>query len=137
MRKGILLATLALFASGAALPLCGSQNFSFGEDIFVAKDEVQKNIVSFGGRITVEGRVKENIVAFGGSITLSGEVGDTVVGFGSNITIKSTAVIRGDIASIGGILNKEPGCVIEGDTVYVKGGRPSPNSLREEFLPSP
>ena len=122
MKKEILLATLVLAAAGYALPLRGSQDIGFGEVIFVAKDEVQKNIVSFGGHVTVEGRVKESIIAFGGSITLSGEVGDTVVGFGSHITIRSTAVIKGDIASIGGTLNKETGCVIEGDTVYVKGG---------------
>jgi hypothetical protein len=113
---------LILALAGAALPLRGGQNISFGDVIFVAKGETQENIISFGGQVTVEGTVEQSIIIFGGSLILSGEVGDTVVGFGSNITIKSTAVIRGDIASIGGILNKEPGCVIKGDTVYFRGG---------------
>ena len=113
---------LILALAGAALPLRGGQDLSFGDVIFVAKGETQKGIVSFGGHVTVEGTVEESIIVFGGSLALSGEVGDSVVGFGSNITLKSTAVIKGDIASIGGTLNKEPGCVIEGDTVYFKGG---------------
>jgi hypothetical protein len=113
---------LIFILAGAALPLRGSQDISFGDVVFVAKGEVQEGIVSFGGHVTVEGTVKENIIVFGGSITLSGEVGDSVVGFGSRITFKSTAVIKGDAASIGGTLNKEPGCLIEGDTVYFRGG---------------
>jgi hypothetical protein len=113
---------LIFILAGAALPLRSSQDISFGDVVFVARGEVQKGIVSFGGHVTVEGTVKENIIVFGGSITLSGEVGDSVVGFGSRITLKSTAVIKGDAASIGGTLNKEPGCLIEGDTVYFRGG---------------
>jgi hypothetical protein len=122
MRYKTLFVILTLFIVGAALPLRGGQDISFGEVVSVDKDETQENIIAFGGHVTVEGTVEQSIVVFGGSLILSGEVGDTVVGFGSNITIKSTAVISGDIASIGGILNKEPGCVIKGDTVYFRGG---------------
>jgi hypothetical protein len=122
MRHRILFFMLAFFMVGAALPLHGDQNISFGDIVFVGKDEAQDNVISFGGRVTVEGKVRESIIVFGGSLALSGEVGDTVVGFGSNITLKSTALIKGDIASIGGTLSKEPGCVIVGDTVYFKGG---------------
>jgi len=121
MKQRSLFLFLMLALAGAVLPL-GGQDISFGDVVFVAKDEVQDNVISFGGHVTVEGKVRENIISFGGSITLSGEVGDSVVGFGSIITLKSTAVIGGDIASIGGTLKKEPGCVIKGDTVYFKGG---------------
>ena len=123
MRKRYLFAGLALALAGAVLPLRGGQDISFGDAVSVAEGEVQENIISFGGHVTVEGRIKESIVVFGGSITLSGEVGDSVVGFGSKITLTSTAVVKNDVASIGGTLNKEPGCVIEGDTVYFKGGQ--------------
>lgn len=122
MKQRTLCLFLILALAGAVLPLRGGQNVSFGDVIFVAKDEVQNNVVSFGGQVTVEGTVRENIIVFGGSLILSGEVGDSVVSFGSNVTLKSTAAIKGDIASIGGILNKEPGCAIEGDTIYFKGG---------------
>jgi len=122
MRNRYLFICLALALAGTILPLRGNQDISFGDVVMVAKGETQENIVSFGGHVTVEGTVKETIIVFGGSITLSGEVGDSVVGFGSVITLKSTAVVKNDVASIGGRLIKEPGCVIEGDTVYFKGG---------------
>jgi hypothetical protein len=122
MKQRNIIVFLMLALAGALSPLCGRQEISFGDVVFVAKDDVQEGIVSFGGQVTVEGRVKESIIVFGGSITLSGEVGDSVVGFGSIITLKSTAVVKEDLASIGGTLTKEPGCVIEGDTVYFKGG---------------
>ncbi|MDH7511402.1 MAG: hypothetical protein QHH14_00445 [Clostridiales bacterium] len=120
MKNKLLGLFIGLCLCGGLSPLCGRENISVKEDVFVAKDEVQDNIISFGGNVTVEGRVKENIVAFGGTITLSGEVGDTVVGIGSVITLHSTTVIKGDLVSLGGVLNKEPGCVIQGDTVYFK-----------------
>jgi hypothetical protein len=122
MRNRTLFVFLALVLAGVLLPLRGAQNLSLKEDVFVGKDEVQKNILSFGGDVTVEGRVRENIIVFGGSITLSGEVGDSVVGIGSAITLKPSAVVKGDAVSLGGTLQKEPGCVIAGDTVYFKGG---------------
>ena len=122
MKQRTLFAFLILFLAGALLPLRGVQDISFGEVVFVAKGETKEGVVSFGGHVTVEGRVRESIIVFGGSITLSGEVDDSVVGFGSVITLKSTAVVKNDVASIGGTLNKEPGCVIDGDTIYFKGG---------------
>ncbi len=120
MKNKLLGLFIGIFLCGGLSPLCARENISVKEDVFVAKDDVQDNIISFGGNVTVEGRVKENVVAFGGTITLSGEVGDTVVGLGSAITLRPTAVIKGDLVSLGGVLNKEPGCSIQGDTVYFK-----------------
>ncbi len=120
MKNAFALALGAFVLIGASLPLHGLQNVSFKEDIFVAKEEVQDNVISFGGNITIEGRVRQNVVAFGGTITVSGEVGDSVVGIGSTITLRPTAVVKGDVVSLGGVLNKEPGCVIQRDTVYFK-----------------
>jgi hypothetical protein len=122
MKQRSVFLIMMLVLAGAAYPLQRGQSISFGEAVSVAKGETQQGIVSFGGHVTVEGTVTESIIIFGGSVVLSGEVGDSLVGFGSNITLKSTASIKGDIASIGGTLTKEPGCVIEGDTVYFKGG---------------
>lgn len=126
-----------LFFALTAPPASSEERFGFGRDIFVGKDEVQDNIIAFGGNIVVEGRIKENIVAFGGTIVLSGEVGDSVVGFGTTITLRPTAVVKGDVASIGGKLEKEPGCVISGDTVYVKGGDIFPRLFRKGWLGLP
>lgn len=111
-------------------PLKG-EGFVVKKDIHVAEDEVQDNVISFGGDILIEGKVRESVVAFGGTIVVRGEVGDLVLGFGTEITLKSSAIIRGDVASIGGILNKEPGSVIEGDTIYFETSEDIKKFLKE------
>lgn len=111
-----LLFSIALLALG--MPLAGQQSFMMKKDILVAADETQVNIFTLGGTILVEGTVKETAIAIGGTITVSGQVGEAVVGIGSHVVIKSTAVIDGDLVCLGGILEKEPGCFIGGDTIY-------------------
>jgi hypothetical protein len=91
------------------------------QDIYIAEDEEQDNVISFGGNVVIEGKVRESVITFGGEVTISGKVGQLVLGFGSKITLKSQAVIDGDVVSLGGTLEKEPGCLIQGDTVYFKG----------------
>lgn len=120
MKKKVIWVFLGLFLGGILPPLQCLENISIKQEIYVGKDEVQENIIAFGGNITVDGRVKESVVAFGGTIVLNGEVGDTVIGIGSMISLRSTAVIGGDLVCLGGVLSKEPGCVIQGDTVYFK-----------------
>jgi hypothetical protein len=121
------------------LPLQSQQSFTITEDIVVAEDEVQNNVVSFGGNVLIEGKVKEGVVTFGSEVTISGEVGDVVLGFGSCITLKSTAVVKGDVFILGGELTKEIGCTIEGDTVYFKGledlGKFFSESWKGAFIP--
>ena len=92
------------------------------EEIIIAPDETQKNVLAFGSRVVVEGKVEESVVVFGGEITVSGEVGRSVVGFGSRVTIKSTATIKEDLVVMGGTLEKEPGCTIGQDTVFIPTG---------------
>jgi cytoskeletal protein CcmA (bactofilin family) len=134
MKNKVTLAVALLFFIGTLLPLHGQGNITVKEDVFVAKDEVQENVITFGGSVTVEGRIKQNIVAFGGTIILSGEVDDSVVGFGSAITLRSTAVVKGDVVSLGGVLHKEPGCIIQGDTVYFKSSELLPKIFKGNIL---
>ncbi len=118
MKNRIALPFVLLFFSAGLLPLQSQQSFTLINDIVVAEDAVQKNVVTFGGNVLVEGKVKENVIAFGGNVVISGEVGEVVLGFGAHIILKSTAVIKGDVFSLGGQLEKEPGCVVHGDTIY-------------------
>jgi hypothetical protein len=108
-----------LLAVGA--PLVGFQGVTIQKDITVATGESQDNIFTVGGNAVVDGKVRQSVFAIGGTITVSGEVGDSVVGIGCRVIIKSTAVVRHDVVSLGGTLEKEPGCTIQGDTVYLKG----------------
>ncbi len=95
-----------------------AQTVIMKKDIFVAEDEVQENVFSFGGDIMIKGKVKESVVGFGGTITVEGEVGEVVLGFGSQITLKSSASVKGDVVAIGGTIEKEPGTTVKGDTVF-------------------
>lgn len=136
--KTVLIFPLLFFILGL-LPLQSQQCFSITEDIVVAENEVQNNVVSFGGDVLIEGKVREGVVTFGSEVTISGEVGEVVLGFGSNVTLKSTAYIKGDVFVLGGKLTKEVGCTIEGDTVYFRGfedlGRIFSEGWKGAFIP--
>jgi len=103
----------------------------FQREIIVAKGESQKNVVALNSRVVIEGQVRENVVAFSGEVLVSGEVGKSVVCFGSRVVIKSTAVISEDLVVLGGSLEKEPGCSIGQDTVFIPTGA---KFTREVFL---
>ncbi len=119
MKNKYLFPLIILFILSISLPL-NSQGILVKKDIYVAEDEVQDNVISFGGDILIKGKVEESVVAIGGTITIEGEVGEVVFGIGSQITLKSTAIIKGDVVSLGGRLEKEPGSIVDGDTVYME-----------------
>jgi hypothetical protein len=112
----VLLALLLALGAGAALPAAG-QGMTMKKNLRVEAGETQENVMTLGGHIVVEGAVKSTVFAIGGTIEIGGEVGEAVVGIGSTITLRSTAAIHGDVVSIGGKLVKDPGCVVQGDTV--------------------
>ena len=126
--KIFLLFILVFFISGF-LPLQSQESFTMGKDITVEEDEVQNTIISFGGNVLVKGKVKRSVVAFGGTVVVSGEVKD-LVGFGARITLKSSAIVKGDVASLGGTLKKEYGSTVKGDTIYFE----TPEDITK-FLP--
>jgi cytoskeletal protein CcmA (bactofilin family) len=121
-----------LFLFLGLIPLQG-QGLIFKKDIVVEKDETLDNVISWGGEIRIEGRVTDSVINFGGTIIISGEVEKTVVGFGSDIMLYSTARIEGDVISLGGILDKDPGAIIEGDTVYFGTSDEVSKFLKEGF----
>ncbi len=106
------------------LPAWGAQTsnrIGWKDTIVVSAGETRDSVASFGGAVIVDGRVRKSVFAMGGTITISGEVGDAVVGLGSRIVLKSSAVVKGDLVSMGGSIEKEPGFRVEGDTVNFKG----------------
>jgi len=106
-----------LFVLLGLLPLHG-QGFIFKKDIVVEEGETQDNVMSWGGEIRIKGNVTDSVINFGGTIIVEGRVGETIVGFGSEIILRSTARIEGDVISLGGTLDKDPGSIIDGDTIY-------------------
>jgi len=136
VKNKIFLAIVFLFITSGFTPLAARQQgdrFAFKEDIFVASDEIQDNVIAFGAKIIIEGKVREDVFALGGTVTISGEVGNAVVGIGSKVILKPTAVIRKDVVVLGGTLEKELGCQVEGDTVYFKSSEISVKFLKESF----
>ncbi|MDD8027756.1 MAG: hypothetical protein PHI34_14740, partial [Acidobacteriota bacterium] len=95
----------------------------YKDTIVVGIGETRENVVSFGGDVVVDGAVEKTVFVFGGSITISGRVGEAVVGIGSEIRLKATADIQGDLVVLGGMVTKEPGSRIGGDTVSFKVGQ--------------
>lgn len=133
MRNKIVLTFILLFTISGFLPLESQQCFTVTQDIYVAEDEVQDNVISFGGKVVIDGKVRDSVITFGGEVIITGEVGESVVGFGSDITLKPTAYIGGDVFSMGGTFEKEIGCTIDGDTVYFKGIEDLTDFLGEGF----
>ncbi|MBC7363311.1 MAG: hypothetical protein H5U07_02055 [Candidatus Aminicenantes bacterium] len=118
----LVLASSSLLSAGWR-KISAQSDPQFHREITVAAGETQKNILAFKSRVQVDGRVEENVVVFGGEIIINGEVGQSVVGFGTRVIIKSSAVVNEDVVVLGGTLEKEPGCVVKGDTVFFPTGR--------------
>jgi hypothetical protein len=116
MKNKFLYSLILIFMLGGVSPLLG-QGFILQKDIVVEHDETQDNVVGLGGEILIKGTVTENAMAFGGMIIVEGNVLGSVVGFGAEIILKSSAVVNGDVVSLGGTIEKEYGSVIGGDTV--------------------
>ncbi len=119
MKNKRLFPLIFLLLLSLSLPL-SAQGVVIKKDIHVAEDEVQDNVISLGGEVLIQGKVEESVVAFGGTVTIEGEVGEVVLGLGTQITLKSTAKINGDVVSLGGTLDKEPGSRVDGDTIYME-----------------
>ena len=113
-KKTFPLILILLFAS--FVPLQG-QGFIFQKDIYVAENQIEDNVMSFGGTITIKGKVEGSVISFGGIVIIEGTVEDTLLGIGSEITLKSTAIIKEDVVSIGGTLERESGAEVLGDTI--------------------
>jgi len=137
MKNKFAFLSIFLIFLGGVLPLAGQHKegdrFGYKDTIIVAAGETRENVITLGGDITVEGKVNKNVVAIGGTITISGEVDDSVVGIGTKISIKSTAVIHGDLVGLGGILEKEAGCRVDGDTVFFRTSEITGKFFKEGF----
>jgi len=116
MNSKFLIPLVCLLLLAGLSPLNG-QGLILQKDITVERNEIEDNVVSLGGTIWVKGKVKQSVVAFGGKIIIDGTVGDTVFGVGTDIELTSTAVVEGDVATIGGQLDKHPEAVVKGDTI--------------------
>ena len=131
MKNRLWVTVLIAFLVIGTFPLNGQQRIF--NKVEVDENDIQDNVITFGGDILIKGKVKHSVIAFGGTITVEGEVGEVVLGIGADITLKSKAKINGDVVSLGGKLHKMPGTIIEGDTVYFKTSEGIGALLKEGF----
>ncbi len=82
--------------------------------------------VHIGGDVTVaeDERVTDPVVAVGGSVTVLGHVDDDVVAVGGSVHLGPKAVVLGDVTTIGGRVDQEPGSSIRGRVNEVRFGPP-------------
>ncbi len=94
----------------------------FGQSMTIAAGEThKKDVVVFGGSVTIAGSQRGDVVVFGGSVDISGDVVGDVVVFGGGVDLTSTARIDGDVVSLGGAIKQDPGAVIRGESVGLPG----------------
>ncbi|HKB08747.1 MAG TPA: hypothetical protein VKF61_10755 [Candidatus Polarisedimenticolia bacterium] len=96
------------------------------DDAYVAKGQVHDDdIVAIFGNVKVEGEVTGQIVVIMGRLEISGTVRENVVGIMSPMRLEETARIDGDLVSIGGPLDRAPGCQVNGQELklpFIRGG---------------
>jgi hypothetical protein len=103
-----------------------------------ARDAAAGRGRSGGDRVNIFGdvRVREDeyvsgqVVAVLGSVKIEGEVGDQVVAVLGSVDLGPKAVVRGDIVSVGGRVNRAEGAQVRGAVTEVALGRvPLPDNI--------
>ncbi len=131
-----LAALLAAMAFPFARPLAAEngERVMVGEDIFVAANEVLREVVCIGCSIRVEGRTEQvvaiggnvevagstrEVVAIGGNVDISGHTRREVVAIGGNVTVSGS--VGRELVAVFGNVNLRDGAEVARDVVSVGG----------------
>lgn len=95
-----------------------------GSSLVIDADEEARDVVVFGGRLTIRGQVIGDAVAIGGSVLLErgGEVTGDLAAIGGPATLEADTEVRGDVISVGGRLSIDDSAIVGGDRVEVPFG---------------
>jgi hypothetical protein len=119
--------SLALFlllalAFGGALPAFASSaqagdQICTGNNLTLASGQTVRNILAFGCNVEIQqgATVLGSLSDFGGNIRVAGTVNGSIVAFGGNIFLTETAVVGGEVATMGGSYSSAPGAVVRGN----------------------
>jgi len=89
-----------------------------GGNAEIEKDaSVAKDVILIGGNLKVDGDTSGAVVIIGGNVTISGTISKDVVVVGGQLLLTKTAVVKGDVATMGGQVTKEPGAEVVGNMV--------------------
>ena len=77
---------------------------------------IRGDLLVYAGNVKLEegSEVSRDVTLFGGDLDVAGQIDGDVTVWGGNITIRSSAVIRGQVVSVGGKVVREEGADIRG-----------------------
>jgi hypothetical protein len=98
----------------------------FGSDYLLTTGQTIQDLVVFGGNATLQkgSTVKGDVVIFGGNLIVAGTVQGDVTAFGGNIRVDDSAIVGGDLNTLGGLSNVSPEATVKGNRVSGIGGLP-------------
>jgi cytoskeletal protein CcmA (bactofilin family) len=86
--------------------------------------------------IWVEGAVVGDVTSWSGAIVVSGHVEGDVVSYSGRVTIQAGARIGGHVLASGGVLQRDAGAVVAGQTIRGESGGVALANLLDLFSPS-
>lgn len=128
MKKGTALLVMVLILIISVIPAAGEGIFvssESGDKIRILEDTdimdpVNGNVISVLGNVTVNNKVNGHVIAVFGESTINAEVSGQVVTIFGNTNLRESAVVMGDIITIGSI-TKYTGATILGQEVRILG----------------
>jgi cytoskeletal protein CcmA (bactofilin family) len=123
MLAAVLVAAAGL-AAGAA-PAADEARGSFGDDRYVAGDDVMLeedvagDALVVGGRSEVAGRVGGDAIVTGGTVDVRGEIDEDVYAAGGDVRVEAT--VRGNLRAAGGSVSLEPAGRVDGNATLAGG----------------
>jgi hypothetical protein len=89
----------------------------------VRQRSVGDRVRIFGNAVVNEGEeITGEVVAVLGSVRIDGEVGQQVVAVLGSVDLGPTAIVRGDVVTVGGRLRRAPGAQVQGTITEVSPG---------------
>lgn len=95
-----------------------------GSSVVIEADEESRDVVVFGGRLTVRGVVIGDAVAIGGSVVLErgGRVTGDLAAIGGPATLEADTEVQGDVISVGNEVRIDDSATVGGKVVEVPFG---------------
>lgn len=95
--------------------LLSAQGYKVEKNLTVASEEsLSENILSWKGKVAINGRLRESIFMAGGELVLKGVVDKDVICIGTRVTLMENSVIKGELLLIGGTQTRRSGARIDG-----------------------
>lgn len=122
LRSFSVLVIVFLFALVIGTPAsAGDDKVVFGSNYTLYSGEIlDGDLLVLGGNadINSDATVNGDVAIFGGNADIAGEIRGSLVVFGGNVNLKESSRINGDFSIVGGKVNRSPGAMISGDSVY-------------------